>query len=261
MSKLQSVKVLTDPRLAFLENYTYDLGQDDLVPFGAQEFVTLHVFPDRISCRTEIELKTPGRSISIDTLISSVAKICPSYGRQVPNGLYFLRQIGLQVRTCPASPHLSLIITQLGFSIASHHVYNPKVSVILQEEVSSVPISLTTWLTMMQLNNTLDDHTCPNAGNSDAQTSQWLSEYGPVIAARLNVQAPGANLTPTDVYNLMTLCPFETVAKNSLSPFCALFTSAEFQQFEYSGDLDKYYNTGSVKLSQVFILILNTFWI
>jgi hypothetical protein len=87
---------------------------------------------------------------------------------------------------------------------------------------------------------------CPNAGGSDPQTSQWLSQYGPPIAARLNKQAPGANLTSADAYSLLSLCPFDTVAQNSLSPFCNLFTNSDFQQFEYSGDLDKYYNTGFV---------------
>jgi hypothetical protein len=56
----------------------------------------------------------------------------------------------------------------------------------------------------------------------------------------------------------MSLCPFESVYTQSLSPFCALFTLSEFEQFEYSGDLDKYYKTGYVNnyptiLPQMFI--------
>ncbi|KAG5642973.1 hypothetical protein DXG03_001821 [Asterophora parasitica] len=94
------------------------------------------------------------------------------------------------------------------------------------------------------MNNTLDTSRCPNAGGSGVQTSQWLLTYGPSIAERLNRQAPGANLAATDVYNLMVLCPFETVWLNSLSPFCNLFSESEFQQFEYMGDLDKYYKPG-----------------
>jgi hypothetical protein len=98
---------------------------------------------------------------------------------------------------------------------------------------------------MLQLNDTLHNK-CPNAGDSDEQTDEWLSIYGTPIAARLNSQAPGANLNPDDVYSIMSLCPFETVYRESFSPFCALFSDAEFEQFEYSGDLDKYYNTGFV---------------
>jgi len=112
--------------------------------------------------------------------------------------------------------------------MASHHVYNPSLSVIISEE----------------LNNTLDDNMCPNSGDAAAQKSEWLLVYGPPIAERLNSQAPGANLTAADVYSLLSLCPFESAFLNALSPFCTLFSDVEFEQFEYSGDLDKYYKTG-----------------
>jgi hypothetical protein len=87
---------------------------------------------------------------------------------------------------------------------------------------------------------------CPNAGNSDEQTNTWLSIYGPPITARLNKVAPGANLTDADVYDMISLCPFDTVAKETPSPFCKLFTDDEFRAYEYSGDLSKFYGTGLV---------------
>jgi hypothetical protein len=108
-----------------------------------------------------------------------------------------------------------------------------------------------TLLSSVQLNDTLDDKMCPNAGNGDLATSQWLSTYAPSIAARLNQAAPGANVTSQDVYDLISLCPFETVAKQVTSPFCGLFSEKEFEAFEYSGDLDKYYGTGYVFLSLI----------
>ena len=43
LTKLQSATHYTDPRLQFLTNYTYNLGVDDLVPFGASQFVTSFV--------------------------------------------------------------------------------------------------------------------------------------------------------------------------------------------------------------------------
>ena len=87
---------------------------------------------------------------------------------------------------------------------------------------------------------------CPQAGDSDAQTTEWLSVYAPSITASLNAGAPGANLTDVDVYNLISLCPFETVFREKRSPWCDLFATEKgaFSGFEYSGDLDKYYNTG-----------------
>jgi hypothetical protein len=96
------------------------------------------------------------------------------------------------------------------------------------------------------VNNTLEDKMCPAVGDATTQTDQWLSVFAPPILDRLNTGAPGANLTEHDVYSLMSLCPFDTVAKRSLSPFCDMFDKREFEKFEYRGDLDKYYGRGLV---------------
>ena len=64
------------------------------------------------------------------------------------------------------------------------------------------------------------------------------------IAARLNSAAPGANLEPQDAHAIMHLCPFETVAKGKLSPFCSLFSEEDFEIYEYAGDLQKFYFAG-----------------
>lgn len=90
---------------------------------------------------------------------------------------------------------------------------------------------------------------CPSAGSSDPQTNLWTSIYGPPIAARLNASAPGAKVTPSDISNLIPLCAFDTLVKEAPSPFCDLFTDEEFGQFEYFGDLDKFYGTGLVLLT------------
>jgi len=88
---------------------------------------------------------------------------------------------------------------------------------------------------------------CPNAGSSDAQTDPWNAIYAAPVAERLNAQAPGANLVADDISNLIPVCAFESIAKNATSPFCALFTPAEFAGFEYFSDLERYYGTGSVQ--------------
>lgn len=56
-----------------------------------------------------------------------------------------------------------------------------------------------------------------------------------------------SNLTATDVHNLISLCPFDSVAKEKLSQICNLFEPPEFVSFEWGLDLDKYYGTGYVK--------------
>lgn len=55
-----------------------------------------------------------------------------------------------------------------------------------------------------------------------------------------------ANLTAIDVNNLISLCPFESVAKQKLSQFCHVFESQDFANFEWGMNLDKYYGTGCV---------------
>ncbi|KAF9265083.1 phytase [Marasmius fiardii PR-910] len=124
-----------------------------------------------------------------------------------------------------------------GFSKASNNQYNPKLSVTISEAKGA--------------NNTLDDNNCPAQVGSDAQTDRWISVFAPPITQRLNKAAPGANLTDQEIYSLMSLCAFDTVAHlcdgrypNNQSPFCDLFSKREFEFFEYEGDLDKFYNTG-----------------
>ncbi|KAM6496477.1 Histidine phosphatase superfamily [Amanita muscaria] len=124
----------------------------------------------------------------------------------------------------------------LGFAEASKHKYIPKLNVILDEN----------------LNDTLDNSQCPNAGDSDPQTEIWINHFGSPITDRLNSYAPGSNLTPSDIFSLMLICPFESVAHVSLSPFCpteadsdhSIFTLSEFSSLSYTFDLDKFYNTG-----------------
>ena len=95
---------------------------------------------------------------------------------------------------------------------------------------------------------------CPNAGSGDTQTDAWQSIYATPIQARLNVAAPGANLTLDDVSSLISLCPFETVAKEKPSPFCSLFSQSDFNGYEYFGDLNKFYGTG-YECSAIFLRI------
>ncbi|KAJ6575775.1 acid phosphatase [Mycena vulgaris] len=200
VNKLQSVQNYTDARLDFLKNFTYALGVADLVPFGAhQSFEAGEVAYERYS-----DLIRPGNLPFVRS--SSGARVVDSATNWTA-----------------------------GFSAASHHVYNPPLSVILSEDG----------------NDTLDDNMCTNAGDSDAQTDAWLAVFAPPITARLNRWAPGANITAAETYALISMCPFHTAATFAprqkvlvLSPFCALFTAAEFAAFEYSMDLDKYYGTG-----------------
>ena len=146
------------------------------------------------------------------------------------------------------------ILSQLpmtGFASASNDVFKPRVSVILSEHVRCFPVPLPPRTDRLQLNDTLTNKMCPNAGNADKQTHQWQSVFAPPIVGRINQAAPGANLEDIDIPYLISLCPFETVAKETISPFCDLFTQEEFEAFEYYGDLNKFYGFGYVLRSVI----------
>jgi hypothetical protein len=85
---------------------------------------------------------------------------------------------------------------------------------------------------------------CPAVKSSKDEMKAFIDAAVRSIADRLNSAAPGANLNPQDAYAIMQLCPFETVAKEKISPFCFLFSRDDFKIYEYAGDLEKFYNTG-----------------
>ncbi|KAI4254939.1 MAG: hypothetical protein LQ352_002801 [Teloschistes flavicans] len=74
-----------------------------------------------------------------------------------------------------------------------------------------------------------------NAGGNNASTV-WENIYLQNATKRLQALSPNFKLNVSDVYNMQTLCPYETVAFG-YSAFCDLFTYEEWQGFEYSIDL------------------------
>ncbi|KIK96092.1 hypothetical protein PAXRUDRAFT_826324 [Paxillus rubicundulus Ve08.2h10] len=115
-----------------------------------------------------------------------------------------------------------------GFAHASDQRYVPDLSVIIPQST----------------NDTLDDKMCPQVGSSAKETGNWVDSFAPTIASRINSEAPGAKLKKKDIVNLMSLCPFDTVAHEAPSPWCNLFTSDEWASYEYYGDLTDYYGNG-----------------
>ncbi|QRV98152.1 histidine phosphatase family containing protein [Ceratobasidium sp. AG-Ba] len=97
-------------------------------------------------------------------------------------------------------------------------------------------------------NNTLDVRSCraaeairPKPGYLKSQ--EWISKFASNITRALNSGLQGANLTEDDTANLMGLCGFDTAAKNgTASPWCNVFSKTDFENYEYSVDLSKYYS-------------------
>ncbi|KAI0941138.1 hypothetical protein AcV7_002782 [Taiwanofungus camphoratus] len=162
LKKLQGAKKFTDPQMYFLHNFTYSLGKDDLVPFGAAE--------------------------SYEAGEQAFWRYADLISKEK---LPFVRALSKQ-RVVDSATNWTA-----GFAAASHQQYVPVLSVILSESA----------------NDTLDDANCPNARSADAQDAAWQAVYAPNITAALNAYAPGADLDDDDTGSLMSLCPFETVAK------------------------------------------------
>ncbi|KAF9443982.1 phosphoglycerate mutase-like protein [Macrolepiota fuliginosa MF-IS2] len=120
-----------------------------------------------------------------------------------------------------------------GFATSSGDVLQPPLALILPQVIGGY-------------NNTLEDKSCPNLGHPLGQVQEWQSRYAQPIADRLNAVARGIpnNLTAEDAEALIELCTMETLAVEEYSPFCELFSKEEFEGFEYSVDLDKFYFTG-----------------
>lgn len=104
-------------------------------------------------------------------------------------------------------------------------------------------------------NNTLSHGQCPAfetgpySRNGDVAKLAWQHEFMPPIAERVNSNLPGANISEHSLIYFMDLCPFHTVADPDLklSPFCDLFTTDEWESYDYYQSVSKYYgyNNGS----------------
>ncbi|KAK6357780.1 hypothetical protein TWF718_002086 [Orbilia javanica] len=102
-------------------------------------------------------------------------------------------------------------------------------------------------------NNTLDHGTCSefetgkfSQVSSEAQAKYAATFTGPIVAW-LKQDISGIEIDPQDVINLMSLCPFYTVAETTGDPlpeFCQLFSKREFEFYNYYLSLGKFYGYG-----------------
>ncbi len=86
-------------------------------------------------------------------------------------------------------------------------------------------------LTALQNNNNFRTTAGANASAS------WEAEYTKKATSRLNSMSTGFEWNSTWTYQAQQLCAYETV-NLGYSKFCSLFTYQEWEDFEYSIDLD-----------------------
>ena len=204
---IEKIKIRTTVfrgKFSFLANYNYRLGSEQLTELGRQEMVN------------------SGRAFF--TRYEDLAKTLVPYVR--------------------ASGQERVIDSAHMFNEGFR---NAKTAAGGTEDES--PYNVTIISEAIGSNNTLNHGLC-TAFESDSIGSTAQNTYASVFAtsitARLNTNLPNVNLTLSDTISLMDMCPFETVASSSStpSPFCALFTPAEWKQYDYYQSLGKYYGYG-----------------
>ncbi|TVY30406.1 3-phytase A [Lachnellula hyalina] len=74
-----------------------------------------------------------------------------------------------------------------------------------------------------------------NQGGFNA-SEEWQGISLQNATERINSMIEGVDFTLKDVYAMQTMCPYE-IAAYAYSPFCDLFTTAEWEAFEYGIDI------------------------
>ncbi|KAK0627511.1 histidine phosphatase superfamily [Immersiella caudata] len=197
------------PNYAFLKSYRYSLGSDQLTSFGEQQMSHSGTkFYTRY--RTLLEPKTPP----------------------------FIRASG-QARVI----HSAEQFTQ-GFHNAL--IANSSASLPFPYHILTIP-------ELPGVNNTLNNKLCTSwttgrySKIGTEAASVFLNKFAPPIAARVNANLAGVNLTAAEIPLLMDLCPYETVASAGgakLSAFCNLFSAEEWASYDYFQSLGKWYGYG-----------------
>lgn len=205
IDKIKSRVSSFDGEFSFLTNYTYTLGADELTDFGKQE------------------------------MVKSGRAFFGRYKDLAKTSLPFVR----------ASGQRRVIDSAQDFNKGFHRAKTEAEG----NEDEGYPYNVTVISEAVGSNNTLDHGLCTAFEACEigaTARSTYASVFTPSITARLNANLPHVNLTLSDTVFIMDLCPFETVASSSDRPslFCALFTPAEWKQYDYYQTLGKYYGYG-----------------
>ena len=190
---------------AFLAEYTYTLGADQLTAFGQQEMVNSGIeFYHRYKYLAK-SIEPFVRSSSEDRVVES--------GQNWTQGFHAAK-VADRSSTNDSYPY----------------------PIVLQYEGDGINNTLNHQLCTAFENGT-DKQISTNA------QANWVAVFIPPIQARLNADLPGANLTATQTIYIMDLCPFNTVAdpNGKISDFCGLFTEDEWHQYSYYESLGKWY--------------------
>ena len=193
----------------FLEDYTYNLGAENLTTFGEQELVNSGIkFYERYESLARDNVPF-FRSDAEDRVYQSTLNFSQGY-----------HEARLADPLANHKDGYPWPILQLSDATGYNNTLDPS--------------------TCYQYENGYESDT-----STDAQAT-FAATFVPAITKRLESQLPGAVLTTTQTIYLMDLCPFETVASSTgqISDFCALFTEEEWDKYNYYQTLGKWYEDG-----------------
>ena len=197
-------------KYAFLSNYSYTLGADQLTTFGQQELVNSGIkFYERYQTLTR-NLIPFVRASGEDRVIESAENFTQGY-----------HQARSEDKASNSSGGYPYQIVTISEADGSNNTLSHDLCTAFEDGPDS-----------------------EIAGNAQ---QQWRDIFLPTVMARINQDLLGANLTATELIYMMDLCPFNTVASSSgqISKFCDLFTETEWHQYDYFQSLGKYYGYGN----------------
>ncbi|KAF5358598.1 hypothetical protein D9758_007734 [Tetrapyrgos nigripes] len=213
VTKLKAVQdTLVDPKMDFIRNYTYDLGTDDLVEFGA------------------VQSSQAGEEAfnRYSHLVS-------------PDNLPFIRADGSERVVLSATNWTE------GFSIASS-LNIPLSSILIIPQDSNDTLDDN----MCPAAGSSDEQTGEWLGAWGPDVTTRLEEGAPGANLTLEETYALGTLCAFDTVAHTSTPPNPSTSKDTrtsklklkLSPWCNLFTQTDFKALEYAGDLDKFYGTG-----------------
>ncbi|KAJ5184015.1 phytase [Penicillium capsulatum] len=211
MKKIKGARERKEEASVF-DDYEYRLGLESLVPFGEKELIDSGtLFYQRYSSLAAINIP----------FIRSTDS-----GRVTESAKRFIE--GFQG-------------SKIKDSNADKGQAAPKIDVVMKFE--------------KDFKMTLHHNTCPrfektHRGLKFDAITKYAKTWMPAVKKRLGGLIKGAGLRLIDIFQLMELCAFQTVADASKGPgkvseICNLFTKSEWADFDYTQTLSKYYAYGN----------------
>ncbi|KAF8857902.1 phosphoglycerate mutase-like protein [Acephala macrosclerotiorum] len=191
---------------AFIEDYNYTLGADDLSVFGQKQMVNSGI-------KFYYRYQTLARNITPFVRSSGGNRVVQS-AQNWTQGFHATRAKDSKANSDDGYPYNIVTISE---DTGSNNTLNHGLCTSFEDGSDS--------------------------DIADSAQATWISIFTPNITARLNLNLPGVNFTSSDTISFMDLCPFNTVANDlgTISPFCDLITEDEWKAYDYYQSLGKYY--------------------